>query len=74
MQNKILTVELSSSGLLDSVDVASSGTLNTLQLGQDLMLYWGNGGREAPSSGWDSVGGDGGSESDAVLLLHLSMM
>ena len=70
LRNAALSVNLSSTGLLDTATTAAAGNSGgaVLQLGQDLMLYWGNGGREAPSSNWDGSGGDGGSESDAYVF------
>ena len=59
-----LAVKLSPAGLLDSAQAGGA----ELPLRQDLMLYWGNGGRSAPASNPDGSGGDGGSESDAYVF------
>ena len=65
ISNSRVTAKLSAAGLLDS---AQTGSDSELQLRQDLMLYWGNGGLRAPASNPDGSGGDGGSESDAYVF------
>ena len=44
ISNSRVTAKLSAAGLLDS---AQTGSDSELQLRQDLMLYWGNGGLRA---------------------------
>ena len=58
LRNTRLSVRVSAEGLLDSAQLLSDKHLHgpELQLGQDLLLYWGNGGRSAPSSNWDGTG------------------
>jgi hypothetical protein len=81
LRNSRLSVRVSSNGLLDSAQMLSAAEPQQdeqagrrlvpgaeLRLGQDLKLYWGNGGLRAPSSNWDGEGGDGGSESDAYVF------
>ena len=69
--NPKLRLEVSSSGLLNAVTVGAGvkpSPATTLPLNQDFVMYWGNGGRSAPSADNDGVGGDGGSESDAYVF------
>ena len=64
--NGHVLLEMNRAGLVDAVvDVASN---TSLAVEQDFLLYWGNGGREAPGSAPDGSGGDGGSESDAYVF------
>ena len=62
-----IKVSVSAKGLLDTAQRVGS-TAPPLSLKQDLMLYWGNGGRNAPACNADGSGGDGGSQSDAYVF------
>lgn len=62
-----IKVSVNAQGLLDSAQHTGS-TTQPLLLRQDLAMYWGNGGRNAPSCNADGSGGDGGSQSDAYVF------
>lgn len=62
-----IKVTVSGKGLLDSAQRVGSSA-PPLALKQDLMIYWGNGGRNGPACNADGSGGDGGSQSDAYVF------
>ena len=77
LRTTTLDAQVSPRGLLESVVVATAnitqehdhlGHCAPVQMRQDFMLYWGNGGRSGPGSNPDGSGGDGGSESDAYVF------
>lgn len=73
LENEALAFTASPSGLLETVLSKAAGqgpkaAQEELELRQDFMLYWGNGGNRARGSGPDGTGGDGGSQSDAYVF------
>ena len=75
LRTTMLDAQVSPRGLLDSVTVSGNmqderdlGQCAAVQVHQDFMLYWGNGGKQGPGSNPDGSGGDGGSESDAYVF------
>jgi hypothetical protein len=72
ISNGALSLAFGLSGLIENA-TATTGLQEktehtTLQLKQDFLLYWGNGGKDGPGSDPDGTGGDGKSQSDAYVF------